>query len=197
MAERQNQTFVADLKVTGERYQIRDIVILGLVIRVEATGNKIFLLDYYRPGSKKRTTLKLGSVKLLTVAQAREAAKEFLANVTLGADPGENRRQVGRETLGTFIRDCYAPWVEENRKSGVGTVKLIFSTFAPFRDSRITDLTPLNSRTVENEGSPREESEGLHGEPERYRPQGRVELGGEARDHPRKPRKGAGASTRV
>lgn len=143
MSDRLTQTFVTELEATGRRYHIRDNVIRGLVLRVEASGQKTYLVDYYRPGTKKRTTLKLGSAKILTVTQAREAAKEFLANVTLGTDPGANRRLEGRDTLGAFITDCYAPWVTENRKSGQATVNMILATFAPFLDCRISDLTPF------------------------------------------------------
>jgi integrase len=100
-------------------------------------------VDYYQPGNRRRTSFKLGSAKLLTVAQAREAAREFLANVSLGEDPGEERRKARGETLEAFITDCYAPWVTENRKSGQATVNMILATFTPFLEKRITEITPF------------------------------------------------------
>jgi hypothetical protein len=143
MADRLTQTSVMESRPAEKRYLIRDIVIQGLVLRVEPSGKKTYYVDYYQPGNRRRTSFKLGSAKLLTVAQAREAAREFLANVSLGEDPGEERRKARGETLEAFITDCYAPWVTENRKSGQATVNMILATFTPFLEKRITEITPF------------------------------------------------------
>ncbi len=143
MADRLTQTSVMESRPAEKRYLIRAIVIQGLVLRVEPSGKKTYYVDYYQPGNRRRTSFKLGSAKLLTVAQAREAAREFLANVSLGEDPGEERRKARGETLEAFITDCYAPRVTETRKSGQATVNMILATFTPFLEKRITEITPF------------------------------------------------------
>ena len=63
----------------------------GLQLRVKPNGSKLWLLDYQRPYTKKRTSLSLGSYPIVTLAQARskkdEAKKLLLNNI----DPQEHR----------------------------------------------------------------------------------------------------------
>jgi len=63
----------------------------GLQLRVKPNGSKLWLLDYQRPYTKKRTSLSLGSYPIVTLALARskkdEAKKLLLNNI----DPQEHR----------------------------------------------------------------------------------------------------------
>lgn len=139
---RLTQTIVQKAEPRKSRYFIRDDVVLGLVLRVEPSGNKRFYLDYRR-SSGERTSYKLGSVDIFTVAQARDAARDLLAQVALGIDPADVRRKKHHDSLGGFIRKCYAPWVTENRKSGKATVDMILSSFSTLLEEEVTGLTPL------------------------------------------------------
>ena len=63
----------------------------GLQLRVKPNGSKLWLLDYQRPYTKKRTSLSLGSYPIVTLAQARskkDEAKRLLLN---SIDPQEYR----------------------------------------------------------------------------------------------------------
>ena len=63
----------------------------GLQLRVKPNGSKLWLLDYQRPYTKKRTSLSLGSYPIVTLAQARskkDDAKRLLLN---NIDPQEHR----------------------------------------------------------------------------------------------------------
>jgi len=63
----------------------------GLALRIKPTGSKLWLFNYYRPISRKRSNLSLGKYPDLSLAKARAktvAARELLAD---GIDPKEHR----------------------------------------------------------------------------------------------------------
>ncbi|ELA9338001.1 integrase domain-containing protein [Vibrio parahaemolyticus] len=69
----------------------------GLRLRVKPNGSKHWLLNYYRPNSRKRANLSLGKYPDLPLAKARKVtldAKELLAE---GIDPQEKRKQEQQE----------------------------------------------------------------------------------------------------
>ncbi|ANW23707.1 integrase [Vibrio coralliilyticus] len=69
----------------------------GLRLRVKPNGSKHWILNYYRPNSRKRANLSLGKYPDLPLAKARKAtmeAKELLAE---GIDPQEQRKQEQQE----------------------------------------------------------------------------------------------------
>lgn len=124
------------------RYSIYDSLVPGLVFRVEGTGTKRYYVDYNRP-TGERTGYKIGDANALTVAQARDVARDFLGQVALGIDPADVRRKKHHDTLGDFIRKCYVPWVTENRKTGKATVAMILSGFSSLLEEELSNLTPL------------------------------------------------------
>ncbi len=68
----------------------------GLQLRIKPNGSKLWLLDYLRPYTKKRTCLSFGSFPTLTLAEARnkrKTAKELLAK---DIDPKEHREEESR-----------------------------------------------------------------------------------------------------
>ena len=63
----------------------------SLALRIKPTGSKLWLFNYYRPVTRKRTNLSLGKYPDLSLAKARAkafAARELLAD---GIDPKEHR----------------------------------------------------------------------------------------------------------
>ena len=86
----------------------------GLQLRVKPNGSKLWLLDYQRPYTKKRTSLSLGSYPIVTLALARskkdEAKKLLLNNI----DPQEHRDDVIRtnESANTnTLENISAQWL--------------------------------------------------------------------------------------
>jgi hypothetical protein len=84
-----------DAIVAGARSTIHyDSELKGFGIKVTSTGSKSWCVEY-RPGSGGRGVAKrrlvLGSVSTLTPDQARTAARNILAAVALGDDPGAAR----------------------------------------------------------------------------------------------------------
>jgi integrase len=68
----------------------------GLQLRIKPNGSKLWLFDYHRPYTKKRTSLSFGAYPALSLANARskrDAAKELLAK---DIDPKEYRDEESR-----------------------------------------------------------------------------------------------------
>ncbi|GHV31292.1 recombinase [Synergistales bacterium] len=136
------QSVVNNTKPSGKLFWVRDMLLKGFVMSVSYGGKKTYCVDYKR-GNGKRATYKIGDANLYTVAEAREAAREFLSSVERGEDPSEPEEKI---TLGNFLKDIYEPWVMENRKTGKDTVTTIRTNFGHLFD---TPLEALNVAQIE------------------------------------------------
>jgi integrase len=137
------QTFIQALQPSQKRQIFRDLIILGLVLFVEPSGKKTWYADYRRPNGK-RTYHKIGPAEILTVMQARDVAKEFLASVTLGNDPikvEEVKKE--RLTLKQLLLGPYATWVLDSRRSGQATIDMVARAFKDFMDLPVEEITLL------------------------------------------------------
>ena len=91
----------------------------GLQLRIKPNGSKLWLLDYLRPYTKKRTCLSFGSFPTLTLAEARnkrKTAKELLAK---DIDPKEHREEESRlnETAHSNTLETHRHKVVGNQES--------------------------------------------------------------------------------
>ncbi|CDU09305.1 Phage integrase [Vibrio diabolicus] len=69
----------------------------GLRLRVKPNDSKHWILNYYRPNSRKRANLSLGKYPDLPLAKARKAALEAKELLAEGIDPQEKRKQEQQE----------------------------------------------------------------------------------------------------
>ncbi|WP_105257911.1 integrase domain-containing protein [Pseudoalteromonas sp. T1lg88] len=87
----------------------------GLQLRVMPNGSKQWLLDYYKPISKARSSLSLGSYPEVSLADARKrkiAARELLAD---GKDPKlekEQQQRADKLELETTLMSVAQTWFE-------------------------------------------------------------------------------------
>jgi integrase len=90
----------------GERYQIADAIVPGLALRITDNGAKSFVLVARYPGSTNPTRRALGSYGAISLDDARNKAREWLALLQQGIDPAEQeaRRRAAeqRKRLNTF-----------------------------------------------------------------------------------------------
>jgi integrase len=147
MQEKLTQTIVQKITPTGKRQKIKDLVLPGLLLRVEPSGKKTWYIDYKRSNGQ-RTYHKIGSAEILTVVQARDVAQKFLASVTLGNDPVEETEaveEVKKEllTLKQLLLGPYSTWVLDSRKSGQATLDMIARAFKDFLDLPVEEITLL------------------------------------------------------
>ena len=80
------QTLVEGLKPKPKPYEVRDVRLNGLLLRVEAGGTKTYFCEFAR-GRR----IKLGRADAIGASDARDNARRILAEVYRGEDPIENR----------------------------------------------------------------------------------------------------------
>lgn len=76
----------------GQRYIAHDALVPGLGVRVTSSGHRTFVLGARYPGSNHFKRRELGEVGAITLAAARDKAREWLALIKAGRDPREVER---------------------------------------------------------------------------------------------------------
>lgn len=122
-------------------YEIRDTDIKGLILRVQPSGVKSFLVQW---GRGKRTTLK-PRYPALTLGAARTQALEVLRDMAKHGTPAAAKPKAKNLTFADFLTERYEPWVTAERKAGKATVANLRAQFGPLFESRLlTDITAWN-----------------------------------------------------
>jgi integrase len=141
MKKKITQKLVNQIKPQTHRFEVWDTELPGFLLRVSPNG-KIAYYVMYRTPSGRRARHKIGASPALTAAIARDAAQEFLANLTLGEDPGEVRRKGKANNLEEFLENLYGPWVAAERKSGSATLARLRASFKPLLKKKLDELVP-------------------------------------------------------
>lgn len=132
---------IAALKPGKVPYEVMDTELKGFCARVLPSGGITFNLRYtLRDGSRGR--IKLGPVDVLTVEQARDAARDKLADVTKGVDPKAERKATRMPTLGEFVAEQFYPLWLKSKRCGDETQANMEQTFADLWKLPLTDITP-------------------------------------------------------
>jgi integrase len=137
MQTKLTQTVVQNAKPAEKLYWIRDTLVNGFVMSVSYGGKKTYCVDFRHPNGK-RATYKIGDATRYTVAEAREAAQQFLSSIEKGEDPTAPEKKL---SFGEFVRNNYEPWVLEYRKSGDSTVYMLKSNFKFLSDTPLDEIT--------------------------------------------------------
>src|SRR5262245_56037467 len=83
------QRFVASVTPPTGGYVVHwDSALPGLGLRVTANGACAWILQYRVRGSRRARKATLGKVAVMTTAQARDMARDWLHRARLGEDPG-------------------------------------------------------------------------------------------------------------
>jgi integrase len=132
-----NNTLLSRLKPKTKPYEVRDTKLTGFILRVNLSGKMVYMCEYARG---KR--IMVGKACVLTPAQARDSAKEILADVVKGIDPAAAKKTQHALTLQQFLEKEYTPWVEAHRKCGGSTVNRIKIHFlAEFGHKPLAEIT--------------------------------------------------------
>ena len=121
-------------------YEIRDTDIQGLILRVQPSGVKSFVVQW---GRGKRTTLK-PRYPTLTLGAARTQAHDILSDASKHGTPAA-AKQKDKATFATFLKDRYEPWATAEQKAGKATVANLRAQFGPlFNTKPLCDITAGN-----------------------------------------------------
>ena len=86
----------------------------GLQLRIKPTGSKLWLLDYYRPFTKKRTSLSLGAYPDVSLANARLGRDKARALLS-------TKYETPTVTTGSFTKSA----IEEANRDGAAPIDLV------------------------------------------------------------------------
>lgn len=122
-------------------YELRDAELKGLLLRVQPSGVKSFVVEW---GRGKRTTL--GRFPVMPLAAARTQALAALAEVVQHGTPKAAKAKHKVNTLRDFVDKAFRPWASANLKWGNGAADRLLSVFAEFVDK---PLSAINAWTIE------------------------------------------------
>lgn len=124
------------LKPGAKPYEARDSELKGLLLRVQPSGHKSYVMEFGR--GERRT---IGNAAVLTLAQARTVARKWAAERDEGKLPPAARGPGKPVTLGAFIEKEYAPWCIANRKAGHALVAALPALFGDWYGDPLTAVT--------------------------------------------------------
>lgn len=132
-----NNSLLKKLSPQDKEYEVHNIDLKGFIIRVFPSGTMRYICQY-----KRGKELNIGTVGVISPAQAREKAIEVLNNVHKGIEPIAQRGIGKLETLQEFIEKEYKPWVLFHHKRGEETLAALNRCFGKFYSKPLTEITP-------------------------------------------------------
>jgi integrase len=140
---------VTKLKPTpGKRTEYFDATVPGLALRVTERGAKTWTLLYRHRGRLRRLTL--ASTAVLTLADARERARDLLHDASKGGDPA-TEKQLGRraETIGDLADLYIEKWAKPRKRSWKADDNLLRKKVLPrWQHRAIADITRQDVRAL-------------------------------------------------
>ena len=132
-----NNTLIKKLLPEDKEYEVHDTDLKGFVIRVFPSGTMRYICQYQR-GRK----INIGTVGVITPAQAREKAVEILNDFNKGIDPNAKRGVNKPKTLQEFFENEYKPWVLSHHKRGDKTIATLNRCFNKLFSKPLIEITP-------------------------------------------------------
>ena len=132
---------ISKLKPKDKQYDVRDTTLKGFLIRVTPSGKMTYVCQYSRG---KR--INIGSVELLTPAQARDKARQILSQAVMGILPSNTNitNNDNKLTLKNFLTGEYDSWRRASRKNAKDDLRRLKVNFInEFGDYLLTEITPM------------------------------------------------------
>ena len=105
-------------------YEIRDLAMKGLILRVQPSGYKAFIVEW---GRGKRKTL--GFAGHLSLEEARAQTLTAMAEALQQRLPSIAAKPAAGPTLGDFLGDHYMPWAIDELRGGASYANRIRNAF--------------------------------------------------------------------
>lgn len=130
-----NKRTATQAQPRSKPYEIRDAVTQGLILRVQPSGHKAWIVTWAH--GKRKT---LGSVENLSLDDARAHARQALSEATQQRLPTLAAKKAPACSLREFLDDYYAPWASTELRRGERYVLRIKGRFAGMLDMPISHL---------------------------------------------------------
>lgn len=130
-------TVVKNAEPDVKRYTIRDSEVQGLILRIEPSGKKVYYLDY-RDKSEKRSSYKIGDAVILSPAQAREIAKEKMADVIKGISLVEQKKPEELTVEDVFQKYKNHVMVHHKTTNAIGFIERDFKCLFSIKCAELT-----------------------------------------------------------
>lgn len=137
MKHKINNTLLKKLVPQEKEYEVHDTDLKGFILRVFPSGTMRYVCQYKRGGK-----INIGTVGVMSPAQAREKAVEILNEFNKGIDPKAKRGSNKPKTLGEFFEKEYTPWVLTHHKRGDKTLATITRCFDKLFSKPLAEITP-------------------------------------------------------
>jgi integrase len=132
-------SLISSIKIKDKPYDIWDAKLTGFILRVLPSGTLVYRCEYARG---KRITL--GRSNIITPAQARDHAKEILAESIRGTLPQTKTKKKSPPTLDEFIKNEYSNWRYTSRKNPKKDINGLLTNFSEeFGKLPLSDISPL------------------------------------------------------
>lgn len=128
---------IARAKPRSTPFELSDSVVPGLLVRVQPSGVKSYIVSWRR--GRRKT---IGRVGKHTVEQMRVKARRILLDAEEHGEPNVVARRSA--TLGEFFREHYKPHAETTHKDHVGNLKAIETEFAHLFDRPLTAISAFD-----------------------------------------------------
>lgn len=109
---RLNEKRIKELTPETRPHTIWDDNPIGLGVKVNKSGSKSFILKYRNKSGQQRK-MKLGTVGVLKLEQARKLAKEKLVEISKGGDPAHERKEA---KAAPKVEDLLKKYLDEHSK---------------------------------------------------------------------------------
>jgi len=123
---------IQNTKPKDAQYELYDSDVRGLTIRVSPSGAKTFSL-LYKMGKNRRLTL--GRYPSVSLAEARQRARQALSEISRGVDPANEKRLARRNyenyLFSHVIEDYVENYAKINTRSWNETNRILQREFAP------------------------------------------------------------------
>lgn len=151
MKTRLTQKYIDAIIPKEKPFEIRDEEVGGLLLRVQPTGSKVYYADF-KLADGRRSRFKLGKSDALTVKNARDGAREVIADAQKGEDPAAKRKALRAtrraHTLESFLDSEFAPWAETHRKRGNELIDRVKWAFPSLLSLPLTDISAAKVEKV-------------------------------------------------
>jgi integrase len=137
-------TFIKNLKRKNKLYSVGDSKMVGLRLRIEPTGSKIFYYSYKPANERHTVSYRIGNFNVLNVQEARDKATLYASGIIEGKDPVQIKRELKTElTLKELIEEFYSKRFNRNYGYKPSTIETVKTCFRVWIFQKTTDQEVL------------------------------------------------------